>query len=121
MNGSPQAFQSVPEFAVVEVMGHQIYAGRCSEQTIAGVALLRVDVPEQEGIAAFSKLLGAGAIFSVTPCTEEYAAGLAKVLRSRPFPLLDLAPINQPRTLLGVDVDPDDEDQEDWDEDGCPM
>lgn len=44
-------------WGVVEIMGHQRYAGYVSEQTLGGAALIRVDVPEVSGRAAFSKLL----------------------------------------------------------------
>ena len=60
-------------WAIVEVMGHQCYAGRVTEETIAGTAFVRVDVPAIDGTPAFTKLLGASAIFCITPCDEEIA------------------------------------------------
>jgi hypothetical protein len=33
-------------WAIVEVMGHQTFAGFVQEQVIAGTAMLRIDVPE---------------------------------------------------------------------------
>ncbi len=44
-----QAPGSRPDFdtwAVVEVMGHNTYAGRVTEQAIGGASFIRVDVPE---------------------------------------------------------------------------
>lgn len=37
------------QFAVVELFGHQIIAGKVSEQVIGGQGFVRVDVPAIEG------------------------------------------------------------------------
>ena len=66
-------------WAVVEVCGHQKYAGFVTEQAIGGASFVRVDVPEVSDHEAFSKLFGAAAIYSITPCSEE----LAKVVAER--------------------------------------
>jgi hypothetical protein len=71
------AYEAFSGWAVVEIMGRQTYAGFCSEQSVAGSVMLRVDVPEQQEsvrcphIDAYTKLFGASSIYSVTPCSEE--------------------------------------------------
>lgn len=60
-------------WAVVEVFGHQKIAGRVTEQALAGTTFLRVDVPETAGTQAYTRIFGAGAIYGITPCTEEQA------------------------------------------------
>jgi len=61
-------------WAIVEVMGHRQFAGFVSEQAIGGSSFVRVDVPavdaDGEQLPAFTKLLGAGSIYAISPCTE---------------------------------------------------
>lgn len=73
------------EWAVVEVMGHQRFAGLVTEQTIGGASFIRVDVPAiGEDQPAFTKILGASSIFAITPCDEASARAIAESFRSRP-------------------------------------
>ena len=70
--------QSFDTFALVELFGHVRIAGRVSEQVIAGQGFVRVDVPETKKLAAFTRLFGPGAIYSITPISEEMARALAE-------------------------------------------
>lgn len=72
------------QWAIVEVMGRQVYAGLVTEQTIGGCPFVRVDVPAVEGQAEFTKFLGSGAIFSITPVGEELARRAAENSCTRP-------------------------------------
>lgn len=76
-------------WAIVEVMGHRQFAGHVSEQAIGGVSFVRVDVPEvvagDETLPAFTKLLGAGSIYAISPCTEETARAFVSKIRVRSF------------------------------------
>jgi len=115
-------------WAVVEVMGHVRMAGMVSEQTIGGAALIRVDVPEVPGhddewgrtyppVAAFTKFLGSGSIYSLTPCTEAVARRAAETFRAAPILNVDLRE-ERPQPKLpapstqddGIDADPEDYD-----------
>ncbi len=69
----PQGFDS---WAVVELFGHQKIAGRVSEQPMAGTTFLRVEVPETNRSAAYTRMFGAGAIYGITPCTEDEARSI---------------------------------------------
>ena len=72
------------EWAIVEVMGHKQFAGHVTEQALGGASFVRVDVPEvkvgetrhhgEETLPAFTKLLGAGSIYAISPCTIRSAA-----------------------------------------------
>ena len=98
-------------FAIVEIMGHQKYAGRVSEQTIGGQAFVRVDVPDVEGQKGFTKLFGGGSIFCITPTTEEIAKAVAKAHAHVPVQPYELPTewqnkIRQSR-LPHLDDDPD--------------
>lgn len=57
--------------AIVELFGHNVIAGLVTDQTIGGETFVRVDVPEVEGRPAYTKLFGKGAIYAITPTTEE--------------------------------------------------
>ncbi|MCA9265373.1 MAG: hypothetical protein KDA60_16045 [Planctomycetales bacterium] len=81
---------SFESWAIVEVMGHKKYAGLVTEQVIGGASFVRVDVPETEGHAAFTKCFGAASIYCITPTTEELARGVASTLREAPVSFYDL-------------------------------
>lgn len=76
--------QKFEQWAVIEIMGHNTIAGFVSEQAIAGVAMLRVDVPAVGDQAAFTKFYGGSAIYAITPTTEEIARKAAERLETRP-------------------------------------
>lgn len=75
-------------WAIVELLGHKQLAGLVSEQAIAGTNLVRIDVPatpadEHHGTTyaateGYTKLVGAGAIYAITPCPEEVARRAAR-------------------------------------------
>jgi hypothetical protein len=73
-------------WAVVEVMGHQQYAGFVTEQEVAGQGFVRVDVPGSEETGeGFSKLFGTGAIYCITPVSEEVALEVVQRMRQKPL------------------------------------
>lgn len=107
-------------WAVVEIMGRQTYAGFCSEQSVAGAAMLRVDVPAQEAagrhpaVEAYTKLFGSGSIYSLTPCSEEMAMRVLAQEGRPPFYLYD-----EPQMALPAPFDCEDvEDYQNGEEDG---
>ena len=85
-----------PAWAIVEVMGHNRYAGYVSQEVFAGVAFVRVDVPETTRLLPFTKLVGPSSIFGITPCTEEVARKAAEDFWSTPHNLID---ISKPRAI----------------------
>lgn len=100
-------------WAVVEVMGHTRYAGRISQHTALGGALIRVEVPAIinrdgiEEIPAFEKLLAPAALFAITPTSEALAREAARRFRTRPFTILDLPELVR-RRLPGIERGHDD-------------
>lgn len=93
---SEKPFES---WAIVEIMGHNRYAGHVSEQTIGGQSFVRVDVPEvwfehspivKEKREAFTKLFGAGSIYCITPVSEATARAMVRQLRQRPMNVYDI-------------------------------
>jgi hypothetical protein len=83
--------KSIDTWAIVEVMGHTQYAGRVTEEAIGGCSFVRVDVPENESLPGFTKLLGQAAIFSITPVTREVAIDAVKQFRARPMTIAGYA------------------------------
>lgn len=79
-----QTAEKFDQWGIVEVMGHKRFAGRITEQQIAGAALVRVDVPAVERrdvqYNAFTKLIGVASIYCITPTTEEVARKAAAVM-----------------------------------------
>ena len=91
-------------WAIVELFGHQKIAGKVTEQTIAGAAMLRVDVPALDGESAaqqaFTRFFGHGAIYSINPTTEEIARGMAARVCAVPVNRYELP---QPKELTAGD------------------
>lgn len=79
-------------WAIVEVMGHKKFAGFVTEQTFGVATLIRVDVPateqrDERKTAEYSKLIGVGSIYCITPCTEEVARKCATALEAYNDPI----------------------------------
>lgn len=73
------------QFAIVELFGHQIIAGKVSEQVIGGQGFVRVDVPAIDGQDGFTKFYGAGAIYAITPCDEPTMMAAVAGLEQKPI------------------------------------
>lgn len=97
-----QTAERFEQWCIVEVFGHNVFAGYVTERTIGGAALIQVDVPEvDEQHPAFTKLFGSAAIYSITPTTEAHAREAAAQIRVRPVTLYILP---EPRRSLPVDA-----------------
>lgn len=82
--------QEFKSWAIVEVMGHGEYSGFVCQEVIAGVSMLRVDVPECPPRQAFTKYIAPQALYGITPCSEETATLRAKSRQSEPFAAYDV-------------------------------
>jgi len=71
-------------WAILELMGHRRLAGYVREQEVAGVMLLRIDIPGDDGQPVMTQFYGASAIYCLTPTTEETAKATAKIGRPEP-------------------------------------
>lgn len=101
LDGATQADGSPPPelWACVEIFGHRKHYGRVKEVERFGTKMLRVDAPlesaapllgEDEKFETF--LYGGGAIFSLTPMTEEAARKWAEAERPKPYRPLERLP-----------------------------
>jgi hypothetical protein len=82
-------------WAFIELFGYTKIAGKVSEQTFGNQSLIRIDVPEVEGLPAYSKLVGVSSIFSITPMAEEDARRYANQLKVKPLDSWDMNQIFQ--------------------------
>lgn len=90
--GEPTIFEA---YALVEVMGHKRFAGKVTEQVIAGAGFVRVDVPQVGDRIPFTKLIGTGSIYCITPVSEAVARQLAEQYHEKPVEVY--SPSVQPR------------------------
>lgn len=114
-------------WAIVELLGHKRLAGFVTEQAIAGASLVRIDVPatpadvrwsqEYPATQAYTKLVGVGSIYAITPCDEAVARAAAREIERDNNPL----PVSLPRQLAlpssdavedNVEFDDDEEGEE---------
>ena len=77
-------------YCMVELFSHNKIAGRCTEQNIAGVNMLRVDVPETDKQPAFTKFYNGTAIYAINPITEEVAKDIANKLSNSPITVYEV-------------------------------
>lgn len=125
-------------WAVCELFGHKRMAGYIGSQEVGGGTLLRLDVPatdpterelaahvasphyygEPHPTTAYTKLLGLGAIYGITPCTEEVARRAAREIERSNDPLpVQLPALTAPATVpatahVGYEIEDDDDDDD---------
>ncbi len=83
MNENQQ--EKLGAWAIVELFGHTRIAGYVSEFVVGGAAFVRVDVPEVEGVPAFTRLFGPSAIYSITFVDEPTAKRAVGAIQPRPI------------------------------------
>lgn len=106
-------------WAIVDVLGHQRYVGYVTTKAYGQAVLFRIDVPAlearervtkqpgyidghgytpagttvQEGaVDGYSKLIGAGSIYAITPCTKEVALKAVEEFQHRPLMNVQIPP-----------------------------
>ncbi len=101
---------SLPGWAIVEQMGHKTIAGFVSEVQLAGVPMLRIDVPahDPEGDPVATQFIHASTLYALTPTAEAIVRQIAKRTRVEPAATWGL-----PRGLPEPeDIDVDDDEPE---------
>lgn len=105
-------------FAILELMGHRRLAGYVTEREIAGVGMLRIDIPVTYEQGPVTQFYSPQAVYCITPTTEEIVQAVAE--RSAPSPVsrYELKPPRMSRVYEGAEDDEydmgadDDEDDE---------
>jgi hypothetical protein len=126
-------------WAIVDVLGHQRYVGYVTTEAYGAAVLFRVDVPALEerervtkrpgyagdrycpagttvkegAVAGYSKLIGSGSIYSISPCTKDAALAAVEELQARPLMSLSMPPES---ALPAADAHLADEEEDDEDE-----
>ncbi len=94
---------------IVELMGHRKLAGRVREVTLAGMGMLRLDIPATPGHGPETQYINPSSVYALHPTTEEIATAAAA--RFRPAPIsrweLENPPALSVRAQV-VDEDPAD-------------
>jgi hypothetical protein len=116
-------------WGIVDVLGHQRYVGYVTTEAYGQAVLFRVDVPALEerervttrpgyrggdylpagttvkegAVAGYTKLIGSGSIYTITPCTKE--AALEAVEELQPRPLMSVTPPAKPALTPGEPID----------------
>lgn len=106
------------DWAIVDVLGHQRYAGHVTTEAFGGAVLFRIEVPPLEerervttragyhgavhypkgatvkemAVQGYTKLIGAGSIYAITPCTQEACMAAVEEIQPRPLQLVSLPP-----------------------------
>lgn len=132
-------------WAIVDVLGHQRYVGYVTTEAYGQAVLFRIDVPALEArervtkqpgmvghryvpagtsviegaVDAYTKLIGAGSIYAITPCTKEAALEAVEALQARPLMSLQLPPERALAAQVDENghvspADPDDEVNDDY-------
>jgi hypothetical protein len=99
MRGEQESFEG---WAIVELMGHRRLAGRVSEEQIAGAAFLRLDIPDPDAldeIGDATQFYAPGAVYAITPTSEDTARAAAAAWRPEPVRRWELPALPQPDRL----------------------
>jgi hypothetical protein len=77
--------EKIQFWAILELFGHNQMAGMLSEDSIGGCAFIRVDMPPEDGKVGVTKWFSNGAIYSITPASEEVVRAFLR--RFKPSPV----------------------------------
>ncbi len=105
--------ETFESWAIVEAMGHQRHVGFVTETTLAGAAILRVDVPEVGERQNHTVYVSPQALFRLRPVDEETALLLVGQGESMQ-PLTSWSArhlLEPPRTAEVIDDGDDDDDR----------
>lgn len=137
MSGQEPQQAKFEGWAIVEIFGHQRYAGYVTTEAYGQAVLFRVDVPpleardrvtkhyeyvygqsvppgstvQEAAVQGYTKLFGAGAIYGLTPCTREAAEQALMAMQSRTLTLVALAPARALTPAYDASLMDDDEER----------
>lgn len=103
-------------WAIVDVLGHQRYVGYVTTEAFGAAVLFRIDVPaldereretkqpgyvngqycpagtlvKEVAVAGYTKLVGSGSIYTITPCDKDAAMKALEQSQQRPLMVVKL-------------------------------
>jgi hypothetical protein len=117
-----EATGSYEGWAIVEILGHQTFAGQVRPEPLFGTEMLRIDVPEiaersaterrygpggygayevrYPAIPGFTKFFGGASLYCLTPCTEEVARAAVIKLAKKPISAVYLPELEPEEKVL---------------------
>jgi hypothetical protein len=111
---APPASEGAYEgWAIVELFGHVKLAGQVREAVQYGTRMLRLEVPAIDGRPGFTTFKGGGALYALTPCSEEVARALLKRLRPEPVARYEIGLPPQLEPVRDAEVAAEDADDDD--------
>lgn len=137
-----QASGKLDGWYILEIFGHQKYAGYVTVEQLGIASMLRIDVPPLEereretkrggydaegryippgtkvkegAVQGYTKLFGVGAIYAMTPCTRE--ACLAAVEQIQPRPMTPIALPENRALAAAANPDLESDDVDDYSDD----
>jgi hypothetical protein len=96
-------------WAKIELMGHMCVVGQTTEVSIAGKGMLRVDIPDKDGLTSHTRFYSPDAVYCITPVDRQIALALAIARDSRPVTLYDLKKLAADHKLGDEDRSPEEE------------
>lgn len=123
-------------WAIVDVLGHQRYVGYVTTEAYGSAVLFRIDIPElpereritkhpgysggrylpagttvkEASVPGYTKLVGSGSIYTMTPCTKDAAITALEESQPRPLMSVTLPPESPVGELSPAAYDDPDED-----------
>jgi len=107
MSESTQA-NPFASWSVVELMGRIRLGGYATEETRFGQAMLRLDIPGPDGELR-TRYFGGGAIYSISPCTEDLARMVAAGVDPAPVKRWELPSPRTPQDAADLYEEEDDD------------
>jgi hypothetical protein len=121
---------------ILEIFGHQRFAGYLTVQNIGLAAMVRLDVPplaerervskrpgyvgdqycpagtaiKEGSVQGYTKLFGVGAIYAMTPCTKEACLAAVEEIQPRPMTPISIPETKAIAAAVTTELDDDDED-----------
>ncbi len=107
---TPLPAESFDQWAIVELFGHQRFAGRVTEARFPA-GHIQLDIPATEGHSPVTQIINPSALYRMTPTTESIACAVAAQCRPAPVQRWELeATPSVPDYNDGYDEDDDDDD-----------
>jgi hypothetical protein len=91
-------------WSILELMGHRRLAGKVCDAVIGGGAFLRIDIPGEDDKWT-TQYYSPGAVYCITPTTEEIARTVAKQSQPEPVHRWEIPQLAQPNYDPALDED----------------